>query len=349
MHRIVFSLIASLFAAIISRPVLAWGPVAHEAICEIAYQELTPAARAKVNALIKRDPEYRLFSKSCNWMDHPRKRAVEHYVNVARNMNKIEDRPCPTADKCVVSAILNDMRDLALTSDEEEQLVLLKSLGHWLGDIHQPLHVSFEDDQGGNKIGIESTCKSNLHAVWDNCIVERKIGEDPKAIALRLRAEISPENRAAWASSNIDAQSVIGWANESLAITLKPDTAYCIQKDDACWYAPDRKEFSLGQPMRNVIADDAYLTKQAPIVSERIKMAGIRLGSMLNTIFAPAVSETAPVSPLPPAASPSADRVTVSAEDVRHLSEKIDRLEQAIASLREEIAKLRESGALQRR
>jgi S1/P1 Nuclease len=31
----------------------------------------------------------------------------------------------------------------------EEKLVALKLLGHWVGDIHQPLHVSFEDDRLG--------------------------------------------------------------------------------------------------------------------------------------------------------------------------------------------------------
>ena len=346
MQRFVFCLFI-LLPAVISQPALAWGPIAHEAICEIAYQELTPVARAKVNALIKRDPEFRLFSKSCNWLDHPRKRAAEHYVNVARDMKKIEGRPCPTSDKCVVSAIFGDMRDLALTGDEEEQLRLLKSLGHWLGDIHQPLHVSFEDDQGGNKIAIDSPCKSNLHAVWDSCIVEEKIGEDSRMIANQLRAEISPENRAAWIPPSIDAQAVIGWANESLAITLNPETGYCIQKDDACWYAPDRKEFRLGQPLRKVIADDDYLSKQAPIVRERIKMAGVRLGAMLNTIFAPA--ENAAARTPGATAPPSTDRVTLNAEDVRRLSQKIDQLEQAVTSLREELVKLRQSGALERR
>jgi hypothetical protein len=40
---------------------------------------------------------------------------------------------------------------------------------HWVGDIHQPLHVSYADDQGGNKIkpidGGLYTSKA-LHSVW---------------------------------------------------------------------------------------------------------------------------------------------------------------------------------------
>ena len=349
MNRFSFVFFILPLLAITSQPALAWGPVAHEAICEIAYQELTPAAQTKVNALIKLDPEYRLFSKSCNWLDHPRKRAAEHYVNVPRDMKRIEARPCPTSDKCVVSAILGDMRDLALASDEEEQLRLLKSLGHWVGDIHQPLHVSFEDDQGGNKISTEGPCKSNLHAVWDSCIVEKEIGKDAREIAGELRAEITPADRAAWIPASIDTQVVIGWANESLAITLKPETGYCIQKNDACWYGPDHREFRAGEPTRKATVDDDYLAEQAPIVRERIKMAGVRLGAMLNTIFLPGVNLAAPAPSSVPAVSGAPDRATLNADDIHRLSQKIDHLEQAITSLREEIAKLRASGALDRR
>src|SRR5262245_39755523 len=99
-------------------------------------------------------------------------------------MAKIGADPCPTADKCVVTAILKDMRDLAFATDDKEQLLLLKSLGHWVGDIHQPLHVSFEDDRGGNKVEVDGPCGRNLHGVWDGCIQSEKIGDNPKTIAV---------------------------------------------------------------------------------------------------------------------------------------------------------------------
>jgi hypothetical protein len=35
-------------------------------------------------------------------------------------------------------------------ADDEAKLEALKFLGHWVGDVHQPLHVSLEDDRGGN-------------------------------------------------------------------------------------------------------------------------------------------------------------------------------------------------------
>jgi hypothetical protein len=39
------------------------------------------------------------------------------------------------------------------------------------------------------------------------------------------------------------------------------------------------------RPQKKVMANNAYLAKHAPIVRERMKTAGVRLGAILNTIF----------------------------------------------------------------
>ena len=58
----------------------AWDDVAHQVICEIAFQDLTPPARAEVQRLLgtEPDPTLRRFATACTWADHPRKRATEH-------------------------------------------------------------------------------------------------------------------------------------------------------------------------------------------------------------------------------------------------------------------------------
>ena len=84
-----------------------------------------------------------------------------------------------------------------------DQLRLLRSLGHWVGDIHQPLHISFDDNRG-NPVAIAGACKFNLRAVWDNCIIEIKIGLDYADIAAKLRAETTDEERARWVPLIID-------------------------------------------------------------------------------------------------------------------------------------------------
>ena len=120
--------------------VFAWGGLAHEAICEVAFLELNDTARQRVIEFIQQDEEFRSFRASCNWPDRPpRKRAPEHFVNVPRNMAEIGEDECPLGEKCVVTAIEDDFAVLASSdATDEDKLEALKFLGHWVGDIHQP-------------------------------------------------------------------------------------------------------------------------------------------------------------------------------------------------------------------
>jgi S1/P1 Nuclease len=175
----------------------AWGDTGHEIICEIAFQELTPQTRTQVRQLLQEDPDFRLFSKACTWPDHPRKRAGEHFVNLPRAATGLGDDPCPVDAPWVVTAI---EADLALLSQADapapDRLAALKFLGHWVGDVHQPLHVSFKDDRGGNAVLEQGPCDNDLHAVWDTCIIERKLGRDIRHIAGELRARVTEAERA---------------------------------------------------------------------------------------------------------------------------------------------------------
>ena len=129
--------------------------------------------------------------------------------------------------------------DLALSLDVSDQLRLLKSLGHWVGDVHQPLHVSFDDDRGGNLVAIAGPrTKANLHSVGTGASSRRRSGSItrilPQSSAPRLRTKIGRAGSArGWSS-----RAVVSWANESSAIAERPDVQYCVQKNDACWYAP---------------------------------------------------------------------------------------------------------------
>jgi hypothetical protein len=263
----------------------AWGDVGHKIVCQLAYLELRPAAKSKVDALIALDPKFRTFATSCTWPDmFPPQRPAEHFLNIPRGARTIDPgNLCPAADRCVASAILNDARDLATAKDPSERLRLLKSLGHWVADIHQPLHVSFEDDKGANFIEVTGACAVSLHLAWDVCIVEKQIGTGETAVAAALRSEIKDEDRKAWALASLDAAAVAAWANESLAIAESPFAQYCFRHSDGCWYSVEKRRFS--GTKRKVEITVQYLEEEAPIVRERLKRAGIRLGAILNSAF----------------------------------------------------------------
>src|SRR5215471_20281421 len=118
------------------------GGLGHRVICQIAFQELNDKARTEVVRLIATDTTFDSFTDACTWPDHPRKRAEEHFVNVARPIHTITVSECsPGVPKCLFTAIATDLEVLRTSNDDATKLASLKYLGHWVGDIHQPLHV----------------------------------------------------------------------------------------------------------------------------------------------------------------------------------------------------------------
>jgi hypothetical protein len=141
-HRWALLGVAVLLSILFARDVSAWGDTGHEIVCEMAFQELNPQARAKVIHLLQGDPDFSRFSMACTWPDHPPQRRGEHFVNLPRSATRVGDNPCPLSSTCVVTAIDKDFAVLSQASAlEEAQLESLKCLGHWVGDVHQPLHV----------------------------------------------------------------------------------------------------------------------------------------------------------------------------------------------------------------
>jgi len=135
---------------------------------QIAMRLVQPNTRAEIQKLISTDERFTSFSDACTWPDHPRQRASEHFVNLPRDSDGLHAEACPGASACVVTAIKKDFEVLSSASASQAQkLASLKFLGHWVGDIHQPLHVSFEDDRGGNSVLVTGLCDANLHSAWD--------------------------------------------------------------------------------------------------------------------------------------------------------------------------------------
>ena len=284
----------ALLLAFHANAVLAWGKYGHVVVCEIAYRNLTTDARAEVNRLLAVNGEYKSFNHACLEADEmPRTSPASHFANYSRDLLVVEQDGCPGDKPCVISAIKGDLSIVADTSKPDaERARAMILLGHWVGDIHQPMHVSYADDRGGNLIVKRGKCSgSNLHAVWDNCIIEQKIlpgnwmqkqfGWARFTRAYRaadsLVAEISEVDKTQWVDS-----SPWQWAAESYEITITPDVGYCTQRNNACWYEPQNKRLDDDEEKKTIQMTDEYLEMFSPVVKLRLKQAGIRLASLLN-------------------------------------------------------------------
>jgi len=151
-----------------------WGQNGHRATGEIASQHLTKSAKRKIDKLlkgqslafvstfadeIKSDKKYKEFSA---W----------HYVNMDLDQSYEIAEKNPKGD--LVSGIATCISVLKnKQSSEEDKVFYLKMLVHFIGDLHQPMHIGQKEDRGGNKVQVTWFGKgTNLHSVWDTKMIE---------------------------------------------------------------------------------------------------------------------------------------------------------------------------------
>jgi hypothetical protein len=279
-------------------PALAWGEEGHQIVCQVAYQKLTDKARTEVDRLLASapTPKYRRFSTACTFADPWRAahksdpvlgRNDDHYLNLKRTDHSYSGVGCGISTDCVVKAVSSD---LAIVRDKGQsdkfRRIALTFLGHWMGDLHQPLHVSFKNDGGGNGIPVTGACDpqniDNLHSVWDTCILRSEIYISPKKkseiISDPLFAQ-TVDTLIAGVTPALEAKSKQGlpaaWADESFRVSISEPVHYCVLK-------PSPSSPKSCQPGSTFIIDHDYLAANAVTVRERLQLAGLRLADMLN-------------------------------------------------------------------
>lgn len=273
--------------------------------CQIAYGMLTQTAKAEVDRLLaEQQPKYHKFARACIYPDKVKMfdgRQPWHFVNLRRTDTGLPGLVCPIASPstaCVLAAI---EVDYAALSDKSASLAArgkaLMYYGHWLGDLHQPLHVSFKDDIGGGKIETSGACAPKggvtvLHSIWDTCIIVQRIYanrpkldmvDDPNfyRVTDNLRTTITPAMRAGWLTGE-----PWNWANDSYAIATSAPVHYCFSKSGACWYDAGLMVHG-DEKARRLQIDDDYLNLFAPVVAEQLQRGAARLADRLNRALDP--------------------------------------------------------------
>ncbi len=302
MLRVMLAALVAAFGLGWSSQALAWGDSGHRTVCEIALRNLTPAAKSEVARLLQAHPQIlganplnAEYGWACTYPDHPAnngpgRRSPEHFANYARNTLAVTSATgCGAAPICVITAIASDFAVLLSSASDRDRAAALVYLGHWLGDIHQPLHSSFADDRGGNEVNSRGLCTNSLHSTWDTCILQsRHLGSGPSVDRVRLLAaewslQVGDAERAAWLSAR-----PWQWSAESYVVTLAPATGYCVLVGAACQYSATDATWSEGEAKRSVQIDGAYMDWAMPIIQRRITQAGVRLGHLLNLALDPA-------------------------------------------------------------
>ena len=252
----------------------AWGADGHRLICAMAEAKLTPEAKSMLSETLRMgkfldnnaDED---FPEACLWPDKARHTThkgsyEEHFINVPKSEDSVDlARDC-AALNCVATAIQRNLvylsRDAQGKREKARKAAALRFLAHFVGDLHQPLHVGNGEDWGGNKIKVNwYGKKANLHGIWDYEILKKAGITYPDS--LEYLQEIKPEDSTG---------DVLAWIRTSFR--LARNNAY---KDTE----------------GNLIASgdtlgDAYFERAKPIVMSQISLSSSRLAYLLNELAA---------------------------------------------------------------
>lgn len=264
----------------------AWGSLGHTTVAYIA-QNFLSGTTAKFAQQILNDTSPAFLAHVATWADSYRSEQDGHFSsayhfidaldNPPKSCNVVYERDCPE-EGCIVSAIANySARALTGSVGLIEQQKALKWIIHFLGDIHQPLHVE-NLALGGNQINVTfNDIKTNLHAIWDTQIPQKAAGifsqATASAWAQNLTAEIEhgqyQEEAKKWLDGlqfNQPIDSAMIWANDAnsyVCTTVMPN-------------GPDTV---LGQELSGV-----YYETAIPVVRKQIAKAGYRLAAWLDAV-----------------------------------------------------------------
>lgn len=278
---------AAVLAAAIPASAMAWGYEGHEIVADIARARLTPAARAQVDALLASDVSNTLtahdMAGEATWADAwrsagHRETAPWHFVDQELGHPDLDSacfgRPSlngapasqgPEQD-CVVDKIDEFTAELgSAKTPTAERLLALKYLLHFVGDVHQPLHASDNEDRGGNcvRIALGGPRTSNLHSFWDTGVLA-PLGSDPQAAATLLNAAITPEEAKAWARGG-----AADWAADSYAVAKS--TVYTLGSAPGC-----------GEDGAPIALPPGYADQALAAARLQLQKAGVRLAFVLN-------------------------------------------------------------------
>jgi hypothetical protein len=274
-------LVAPLLVAVLCKPsaALAWGFGGHEIVCELAYRQLSEEGRRLVREIrseggLQEPPR---FSQTCGWPDTVRDGPFSgtsnyHFLNVEEGASGPDlARDCAALD-CVVAAVQRYATVVAREPgssrrDRRARAEALRFLGHFVADLHQPLHLGERADLGGNTIEVswfgdrgDPGRPMQLHRVWDSEIIESADLESRAAVA-RLLARIREEE-----IDHGGRFALTAWAAES----------HRLAETFAYRYADDsrvRPGDDLGE---------GYFLRARPVVEIQLAQASVRLARLIN-------------------------------------------------------------------
>jgi hypothetical protein len=239
---------------------VSWGFTGHRMVALIADKHLAPYAKDAVADLLKGES----LASISTWADEIRNKpenkgtAPWHFINLPLGLSKSDfDKAVNDQGNGNLYTALKQANFFLGDSKTPIELKIesLKFLVHFVGDAHQPMHVSRAQDKGGNTIQLQFDGKgTNLHSLWDSKLLDKQ-GLSDIQLAAKLNNDITPAQIKRWENDEF-----LDWLYESYQISSQ-------------LYS----EVKSGSKL-----NDAYYKTHIITVNEQIAKAGIRLAYILN-------------------------------------------------------------------
>jgi hypothetical protein len=239
----------------------AWWDLGHRLVARLADARLTPRARAAVHQIL----EGQSLADASVWADNIKNYRHDadplHYINIPLGDTVyVPGRHCPTG-RCIIAAIENDRRLLAdPATAPAARAEALRFLIHFMGDLHQPLHVGDNHDRGGNDRAVTLLGHpTNLHKVWDGEMID-SLGLTQESYFRYLRKRTASIDTKA-----MERGTVADWAMEGHRIAVQDV------------YGKLPTDGRIGRD---------YMEASKPIIDRQLIAGGVRLAMVLNQALA---------------------------------------------------------------
>jgi hypothetical protein len=291
---------------------VAWGPVAHAVIGQLAEDDLlehdmglqallvslrAPAQRQQVmTALLGMQPPapgqaLRFFA---NWPDAQKRQPGmlphddrRHYINLPHEARYNRKQHCPDG-VCSLETLLEQRAILAnRRAPFSRRAVALAWVTHLVGDMHQPLHAGQGADRGGNLTcvtwmgqpsslvpsdGHPHCSGANLHAVWDSDMIEA------------VTHFTHPDEASAFARQLRPLLPSIRAAEPPLTARTKAQWRAVVER----WHTETHALILQDKIYpHNGIIDEAYHQRHYPTVRRQLLRAAVRLAALLHQSLQP--------------------------------------------------------------
>lgn len=298
----------SVLLALAASPALGWNAVGHMAVAAIAYDQLTPAAKARVKELLKLNPDYATwiaeaggndpdkvaFMRAAHWPDDIKFRKAYdnpdsqgspgaakivgytdmtphkywHYKDIPFSIDGT-GVPAHARTPNAQTQIAAMRKLLGSDASDEVKSYSLSWLNHLVGDVHQPLHAAARF--------------SAAHKTGD-------VGGNNVAVCASACTDLhSFWDGAVGAAKTTKASVPVALNLQERLKTSPPKPSLTAKSDENVWISESSalaRTYAYASPVGTskdqFTLDSTYVANAGSIAEKQVALAGVRLANLIN-------------------------------------------------------------------